>query len=394
MRYLILGLLLAIANVSQSQIDVNWGLIARNSGSYITPDGNDIRIMGYAESISDPINIPSPVLYCEEGDSVRLMLYNLSQGAPHTIHLHGLDVNQQNDGVPSLSFEVEHQEQAYYFFKAPHPGTYIYHCHVLSSIHFQGGMYGIIVVKPRSNPNLTWENGIEYQHEHLWSFSEIDTIWHKNEFLLQDHSVNSEIKIPETYAPQYFLINGNSVASNINTSDRITGVSNEKTLLRLGNVGYNMIKITFPDELNPEIISSDGRPLPSPISSNTQWIYPGERYQVIFSPINEYQGNINVEYYDMLKGTLNHTNIVEVNINLVSVSENNITIGLYPNPTNNLINIKLSNQKLFEYSIFDVSGKELQNGFSKQAIDINTLKEGLYFISLPEYNYSNTFIKE
>ena len=70
------------------------------------PDGNKIALMGYTELLGQSISIPGPLLEFGEGDSVTLILNNYSQGAPHTIHLHGLDANQANDGVPELSFLI------------------------------------------------------------------------------------------------------------------------------------------------------------------------------------------------------------------------------------------------------------------------------------------------
>ena len=85
-------------------------LIARNTGSKVLEDSTVIRILGYAEKLSANPSMPGPTLTYYEGDSVIIDMWNVSQGAPHTIHLHGLDVDQQNDGVPHLSFAPEHMD--------------------------------------------------------------------------------------------------------------------------------------------------------------------------------------------------------------------------------------------------------------------------------------------
>ena len=131
-----------------SQIDYSKLIIGRNNGTMVLHDGNITDIFGFAETLGESISLPGPTINITEGDSVQIDFWNVSQGAPHTIHLHGLDVNQENDGVPALSYEVHHMDHGYYKFKAPHPGTYIYHCHVVSTIHVQAGMYGVIIVKP------------------------------------------------------------------------------------------------------------------------------------------------------------------------------------------------------------------------------------------------------
>jgi len=102
-------------------------IIGRNVGWKTLSDGNNVRVFGFADNLSQYPDVPGPTLEFTEGDSVIIDFWNISQGAPHTIHLHGLDVNQENDGVPHLSFEVHHMEHGFYRFRAPAAGTYLYH---------------------------------------------------------------------------------------------------------------------------------------------------------------------------------------------------------------------------------------------------------------------------
>jgi len=67
---------------------VNHLLIARNLGEKVMHDGDTLRTFGFAQSLGEHPPIPGPTLYANEGDSVILDLFNVSQGAPHTIHLH------------------------------------------------------------------------------------------------------------------------------------------------------------------------------------------------------------------------------------------------------------------------------------------------------------------
>ena len=79
-----------------SQIDYSKLIIGRNMGTHTFHDGEQTRIFGFTETLSAATKIPGPTIYLNSGDSVKLDFWNMSQGAPHTIHLHGLDVNQQN----------------------------------------------------------------------------------------------------------------------------------------------------------------------------------------------------------------------------------------------------------------------------------------------------------
>ena len=217
-RLLFISLLLIGLN-TEAQIDYSKLIIGRTTGQKDLHDGNSTRIMGFAETLSEEIDIPGPTIYMNEGDSVEIDFWNMSQGAPHTIHLHGLDVDQANDGVPNLSFDVHHMDHGYYRFKAPHAGTYLYHCHVVSTIHVQAGMYGVIIVRPPSgDANTTWDGGETYDREFIWTSSEIDTNWHTNAVLDHDTVVASKL-------------NCNHVAKSISTYNRRTWSKKSKMVL-------------------------------------------------------------------------------------------------------------------------------------------------------------------
>jgi len=65
---------------------------------------------------------------------------------------------------------------------------------------------------------------------------------------------------------------------------------------------------------------------------------------------------------------------------------------IYPNPTNNVLNIAIQTLGL-NYSIQDMTGKTVQNGIlNQQVIDVNGLQKGMYLINIEEYK-SQKFIK-
>lgn len=120
-------------------------------------DGQDMRIWGFIDWDSTNTDVlPSPALVFNEGDSVSLLVDNISE-MPHTVHLHGLDVDQQNDGVPGTSFQIDGYNAGYYHFRTDKPGTYLYHCHVETVIHLQMGMYGVIVVRPAAGNHYVYD---------------------------------------------------------------------------------------------------------------------------------------------------------------------------------------------------------------------------------------------
>jgi FtsP/CotA-like multicopper oxidase with cupredoxin domain len=94
--------------------------------------------------------VPAPLLRMREGDTVTLRVTNrLSE--PTSIHWHGLLVPPDMDGVPGLSFAgIAPGETFIYRFTVAQTGTYWYHAH---SLHEQTGLFGAIVVEPRTPPS-------------------------------------------------------------------------------------------------------------------------------------------------------------------------------------------------------------------------------------------------
>jgi len=116
------------------------------------------------QALAGHAQLPGPLIYCRAGDTVIIRFKNLgvtdarAPNDPHTIHLHGLDVNAANDGVPETSvaaipggdpvaaLQPGAGNVIYYEFTATNPGTYMYHCHQEADIHVHMGMYGALVV--------------------------------------------------------------------------------------------------------------------------------------------------------------------------------------------------------------------------------------------------------
>ncbi|MFT5969980.1 MAG: hypothetical protein ACI8ZO_000485 [Flavobacteriales bacterium] len=379
------------------QIDKSFFLIARNTGIKQLANNDSIRVFGFATKLGDQPNVPGPTLIMDEGDSIKIDLWNVSQGAPHTIHLHGLDVNQQNDGVPHLSFEVHHMRHGYYYFKAPHPGTYLYHCHVASVVHVQAGMYGLIIVRPSGGTNSTWEFGYAFDNDLPLLTSEIDTTWHRDSVLLHPYDTAMEmhhVKIPD-YRPQHFLINGFSDQQLAENNIALSTQKGKVSYLRLANIGYNGNRFIFPSQLNAQLISSDGRPLPKSEFSDTVYVYPGERYGVLVSSENTLSDSIVVEYLNLNTSSVLGTQKIPVSITELSIPEiedETLSLTVFPNPFPSKATIQLSLESAcnIQMELIDVNGTRLAvlaNGsFSSgdHIIDFNTeaLESGVYFIQV------------
>lgn len=357
-------------------------LIARNTGSKVLEDSTVIRTLGYAEKLSANPSMPGPTLTYYEGDSVIIDMWNVSQGAPHTIHLHGLDVDQQNDGVPHLSFAPEHMEHGFYRFKAPHPGTYLYHCHVVSVIHVQAGMYGLLIVKPQGDSLSTWDGGYSYASEYSFLLSEVDTLWHKDAVL--KHPVGVEHVTIPPYVPTYFLINGLS-GHQLRESDKKAFLVNDNTYLRLANIGYYANTYHFPSGLNAKIIDSDGRPLPKEIITDSLVVFPGERYGVLIAPTQIVTDSIQVDFQNLNTLKTKGTEYIHfaVKDQLAVQPLNVLKMSVSPNPFINRINVTLPNKEnIVSIELYAVNGEVIQSKKESSFITTNEVPAGIYFLKV------------
>jgi len=103
-------------------------------------------------------NIPAPMIAIDEGDELFLTLTNVGQVMrpdlfeQHTVHFHGYpNASAFYDGVPDASVAINVGGSFTYYYLAPEPGTYMWHCHISPPEHLQMGMVGQIYVRPRQN---------------------------------------------------------------------------------------------------------------------------------------------------------------------------------------------------------------------------------------------------
>jgi FtsP/CotA-like multicopper oxidase with cupredoxin domain len=95
--------------------------------------------------------IPGPELRVREGDLVQVTLVNRDVGDGVSIHWHGVDVPNAEDGVSGVTQDAVPPGGRYvYRFRATRAGTYWYHSHQQSSDEVERGLYGPLVVLPRS----------------------------------------------------------------------------------------------------------------------------------------------------------------------------------------------------------------------------------------------------
>ncbi|GAK41603.1 hypothetical protein TCA2_4094 [Paenibacillus sp. TCA20] len=289
-----LGSSLSAAAVSHSPNEKNTSLpetkrfhFYATDGTLKLPDETSVYVWGYSEQqAKGTAGYPAPTLTVNEGDLVEVTLTNLGTSQKgikqvgHTIHFHGLDTDQANDGVPHTSKDLLVGDSYTYRFKADHAGTYFYHCHVDTIEHLQMGMTGAFIVKAKDGANEAWTSGPKYDKEYTFVLNEIDPVWHK--------AVQEGKKYDRTdFKPTYFTINGKAYPdTEKDPGTLITGKIGEKVLVRIINSGYRPHAMHLHGH-HFEVIASDGRPLPAPLEKDTVNIGPGERYDLLITFIQE-----------------------------------------------------------------------------------------------------------
>jgi multicopper oxidase len=138
---------------------------------------------------------PSKRIRVVEGEVVHAKVS--AKGNTHTIHWHGIEPTPMNDGVGKHSFEIS--GSFIYQWSAGTAGTYFYHCHKNTTLHFEMGLFGLLIVDPKApedpvkNPHRVvapYKDGgpgfvrrmddvIPYDREYVWVIDDIDSQWHK-----------------------------------------------------------------------------------------------------------------------------------------------------------------------------------------------------------------------
>lgn len=299
------------------------------------PDGRDVEFWGFEDRLNPPLDDedvirPSSTIRVTEGDIVHVTLKPSKR--QHTIHLHGVESDAHNDGVGHTSFEVN--DEYTYQFRAGAPyralgsnepqtrgaGTYFYHCHVNTALHFQMGMYGGLFVDPIEGPGTAFHMGPKYNvlEERGWGAGDVDPTWrdlgHAAGTKGGDAGLND-------FNPVYFdlsgkfqpMKNGKVDPDAVIEDPLVTAVGDVGGLpifVRYGNTSYTRQRITFhgieTGQLAVQVIASDGRPfdnkppnyaqpiqLEGPIESIT-----GERYDFMLSPLKKGTSIVTFEYFD------------------------------------------------------------------------------------------------
>ena len=93
-----------------------------------------------------------PELRVHQGDLVEVTLRNKDVEDGVTIHWHGVDLPNAEDGVAGVTQDAVPPGGSYvYRFRAMQVGTFWYHAHQASASEVRRGLYGALVIEPATN---------------------------------------------------------------------------------------------------------------------------------------------------------------------------------------------------------------------------------------------------
>ena len=96
--------------------------------------------------------MPGPELRVHQGDLVEVTLRNKDVKDGVTIHWHGVDLPNAEDGVAGVTQNAVLPGGSYvYRFRAMQVGTFWYHAHQSSASEVRRGLYGALVIEPATD---------------------------------------------------------------------------------------------------------------------------------------------------------------------------------------------------------------------------------------------------
>lgn len=213
--------------------------------------GTTVKAWGYNGQV------PGPVIHVKVGDKVEIKVMNkLPQET--TLHLHGLAVPNNMDGVPSMKdgmgMDMGTQKPipaggsfTYKFIVTPQMvGTHYYHSHVNDDFQIDQGLHGVLIVDPIEPEKVKYDVDAVFELA-SWKMNGSES---ENVFTINGKA------FPET--PELNVKKGQSVRI------RLINASAEEThVMHLH--GY-----TF------QIIAKDGNPIAHPESANTIELGPSQ----------------------------------------------------------------------------------------------------------------------
>lgn len=231
--------------------------------------------------------VPGPQLVVHDGDLVQVNLVNTIPGIGVTVHWHGLNVPNAEDGVPGVTQNAVQTGQSFtYKFRVHQTGTFWYHSHQDAFTEVDRGLYGAFVSLPKVPPQPGAQDITVTTHN--WNMLN-DAVTFDNADELSKRAVPAGTPVrlrvvntgtfepTDTHSPTYILSGTTFQVAAIDGTDlHQPGDLQSGTMVKIGSGGradltFTMpdhpIRLTFTDDPNNGLVlSPDGKgtaPAPS-----------------------------------------------------------------------------------------------------------------------------------
>jgi len=185
--------------------------------------------------------IPGPEVRVKQGDRVRFVFHN-SLEESSSIHFHGVNVPNGQDGVAGLTQDIVGPGDSYtYEFEVPNAGTHMYHSHMNGATQIPMGLLGALIVEGPDEP-----------------------------------AVDVDASIVLNDGPLGFTLNGKGFPA----TQPVAAKPGQRIRLRYMNEGLQGHPMHL-HGMEQLVIAKDGWELPQPYRADTIWVAPGERYDTI-----------------------------------------------------------------------------------------------------------------
>lgn len=222
----------------------------------------DEQVMAYAFNRQ----VPGPRVRVTEGDRIRI---NVTNNLPEatSVHWHGLIVPNAMDGPADITQKpIEPGKTFTYEFTTQQSGTFFYHSHKESDRQQALGMYGALIIDPKTPAGQP-----AYDLEYTLQLQE----W------LEKEGYTYPAMLMDGALPNFFTINGKAYPATETIKMRV----GQSVLLRFIGSNNNFIHPMHVHGGPFKIVATDGSPVPeaAQIEKDTVNVGPGERYDVVWT---------------------------------------------------------------------------------------------------------------
>lgn len=257
-------------------------------------DGRKIRFFTIGSDNHPGGRFPGETVRVTQGQIVHANVK--TQTGTHTIHWHGIEPTTMNDGVGHPSMELGEYT---YQWQPNFAGTYFYHCHKNTVLHFEAGLYGLMIFDPPTGPGRAAAtvpgfpgydpatHTVRVDYEAAWVVDDVDHVWHGQSATAFEAGPGVDGPfvadgIFHDFRPRYFFVTGYQVPANWRGSGAVApgttvgsltpdevgidaGVqiainarANRNILVRVLDAAYCVARFTL-NGIGAKVIAADGR---------------------------------------------------------------------------------------------------------------------------------------